>query len=45
MATVELSIPPTAKKVDDGAVEAFRDRLTCVLVRPGDEAYGQAYAV
>ena len=45
MATVELSIPPVAKKMDDGAVEAFGDRLTGVLVRPGDQGYGQACAV
>jgi FAD/FMN-containing dehydrogenase len=45
MATVELSIPPAAKKLDKGAMEAFRHRLTGVLVRPGDQGYGAACAV
>ena len=45
MATVELSIPPPTKKVDEGAVEAFRHRLTGVLVRPADQGYDAACAV
>src|SRR5215475_5765442 len=45
MATVELNIPPAAKKVNEGAVEAFRHRLTGVLVRPGDPNYPAACAV
>ena len=45
MTTVELSIPPAAKKLDKAAVEAFRHRLTGVLVRPGDQGYDAACAV
>lgn len=45
MATVELSISPVVKRVDDGAVEAFCDRLMGVLVRPGDQGYETACAV
>src|SRR6516165_734292 len=45
MATIELRIPPLAKTMDNGAVEAFGDRLTGGLVRPGDQGYGQACAV
>jgi FAD/FMN-containing dehydrogenase len=45
MATVELSIPPEAKKVDERGVEAFRHRLTGMLVRPGDRGYEAACAV
>ena len=45
MATVELSIPPEAKKVDERGVETFRHRLTGMLVRPGDRGYEAACAV
>jgi FAD/FMN-containing dehydrogenase len=45
MATVESSIQPVVKKADKGALEAFRHRLTGVLVRPRDQGYDAACTV
>ena len=45
MAIVELSIRPGERKVDGSGVELFRNRLSGVLVCPGDQNYEAARAV
>ena len=45
MAIVESSIRPGEMKVDGSGVEAFRHRLSGVLVCPGDQNYEAACAV